>query len=113
MAILQAFLVGGLVCVLFMLAMKLFKIPPPMLLTGGICLGAILAAVGLMAPLGAFGGGGIIVMVPGAGEAMYQGFLALLNGNATPIVGFTIVLLLCIVLGIIDGIVTHNKGKAR
>lgn len=113
MAILQAFLTGGLICVIFLFVMKQFKIAPPILLTGGICFGCILAIIGLMGPIGSFGGAGAIIMVPGAGEAMYMGFRALLSGNAAPLTGFLTVLGLCVVLGIISGIIIHKRGKAR
>lgn len=81
MQILQAFLISGLLCLFGQILFVNTKLGFVKVFMCCISLGAILTATGLMGPLVGFGGAGVIVSVADAGEALYNGFAALVGGQ--------------------------------
>lgn len=103
MIYLNAFLLGGILCVLGQLALMYTKLDPPKILICGLTLGAILTPFGMIGQLVEWGGAGMVVMVVGAGEAFYSATTAAIAGNWMPtfiLLGIIVVLLL---LGIAAG----------
>ena len=68
--LLQAFIVGGLICVIAQLAMELtpFQITPAHILVSYVTIGAVLSAAGLYQPLVDFAGAGATVPLSGFGQ---------------------------------------------
>ncbi|MGE5454679.1 MAG: stage V sporulation protein AE [Methylocystaceae bacterium] len=96
--LLNAFVVGGIICVLAQLLMDLtsYKITPGHILVGLVVTGAILSAIGLYSPLVKLGGAGATVPLSGFGHALAQGTL-----KAVAAEGF---------LGVFTGGVTATSG---
>lgn len=101
MAFLNVFIAGGLTCVLFQLILVLGKgkISLPWLLVGGACLGAVLAACGVMDKLVAWGSCGINVMVPVAGSAFYNVTAVVKHGGPAAAVAGVVLLLVWLYVG--------------
>ncbi len=73
MNFINAFWVGGLVCVIAQLLIDFTKLTPARILTGTVVLGVILAAVGVFKPLADFAGAGVTVPLLGFGNTMAEG----------------------------------------
>lgn len=69
----NAFWVGGLICVAAQLLIDLTKLTPARILTGCVVLGVVLSAVGVYEPLAEFAGAGATVPLLGFGHLMAQG----------------------------------------
>lgn len=114
MIILQAFLAGGLLCTIAHLVFTKLKVPVPALLTVFVCLGGILTALGWMDALVGFGGGGVVVTIMDAGEAMFWGIMAAFSGDFSTIIGFCCLVLFCLIIGVTAGIIIYKKqGKSE
>lgn len=73
MEYLQAFLVGGVLCVIAQLLIDYTKLTPARILVAYVVAGVILGAVGLYEPVAAFGGAGATVPLSGFGYALANG----------------------------------------
>jgi len=75
MSLLNAFLIGGCLCVIGQLVMDLTKpgISPGHILVGYITMGAFMSAVGLYQPLVDIGGAGATIPLSGFGHTLAQG----------------------------------------
>ena len=73
MEYLQAFLVGGALCVIAQLLIEYTKRTPARILVAYVVSGVILGAVGLYEPVAAFGGAGATVPLSGFGYALAKG----------------------------------------
>ncbi|MGE5422929.1 MAG: stage V sporulation protein AE [Ignavibacteriales bacterium] len=75
--ILQAFVLGGILCAIGQLAMDLtsHNIKPGHILVGYVTVGAFLSAVGIYQPLVDWGGAGATVPLSGFGHTLAQGSL--------------------------------------
>ena len=73
MEYLQAFLVGGALCVIAQLLIDYTKLTPARILVAYVVAGVILGAVGLYEPVAAFGGAGAPVPLSGFGYALAKG----------------------------------------
>ncbi len=73
MEYLQAFLVGGALCVIAQLLIDYTKLTPARILVAYVVAGVILGAVGLYEPVAAFGGAGATVPLSGFGYALAKG----------------------------------------
>lgn len=73
MEYLNAFLVGGFICVLGQILIDKTKLTPARILTGLVVLGVILSALGIYQPLVDFAGAGASVPLSGFGHVMAQG----------------------------------------
>ncbi len=85
MMFLQAFLVGGLLCAVFQVALMYTDLGVPKLLIIGLAVGGICTAFGLCDIVAAFGGAGFSVMVVGAAQAIFNSIIALFGGVWIPI----------------------------
>jgi stage V sporulation protein AE len=70
---LNAFWVGGLICVVGQILIDKTKLTPARILTGFVVAGVILGALGLYQPLADFAGAGASVPICGFGNLMSQG----------------------------------------
>ena len=73
MEYLQAFLVGGALCVIAQLLIDYTKLTPARIIVAYVVAGVILGAVGLYEPVAAFGGAGATVPLSGFGYALAKG----------------------------------------
>ena len=91
-ALLKAFVVGGLICVIGQLVIDLTKMTPARILVLFVCLGVLLGGLGLYQPLVDFAGAGATVPLTGFGYNLCKGvkkalaedgFLGVLTGGFT------------------------------
>lgn len=96
MEYIQAFLVGGILCVIGQLLIDKTKLTPARILVTYVTAGVVLTAVGLYRPLVEFGGAGATVPLTGFGfalangvrEAVWQkGFLGVFTGGVMATAG--------------------------
>ncbi len=73
MEYLNAFLVGGAICVIGQILIDKTKLTPARILTGLVVAGVILSAFGLYQPIVDFAGAGASVPLSGFGHVMAQG----------------------------------------
>jgi stage V sporulation protein AE len=75
MSLINAFLVGGILCVIGQLVMDLTNpsVTPGHILVGYITIGAFLSGVGLYQPLVDWGGAGATIPLSGFGHSLAQG----------------------------------------
>ncbi len=81
MIFLKAFLLAGLICMLFQVLLEFTQIKVPQLLLGGFILGAVLSFFGVTGALSAWGGAGFMALVVGAGDAVYNASLLAFSGD--------------------------------
>lgn len=93
---LNAFWVGGLICVVGQILIDKTKLTPARILTSFVVAGVILGAVGLYKPLADFAGAGASVPISGFGFLMSEGVKDALNSDGA--------------LGIITGGLTNAAG---
>ncbi len=112
---LNAFWVGGLICLFAQLLIDLTKLTPARILTGCVVLGVVLSAVGLYEPFAEFAGAGATVPLLGFGHLMAQGVkdavdtqgaLGILSGGLTSSAAG-------IAAAIVLGLVASFVGKSR
>ena len=72
-ALIKAFVVGGLICVIGEILVLKTKLTPARILVGYIVAGVILSAVGLYGPIAEFAGAGASVPLTGFGHALTNG----------------------------------------
>ena len=91
-ALLRAFVVGGLICLVGQILIDKTKLTPARILVLFVTLGVVLTAVGLYGPLVDFAGAGATVPLTGFGYTMAkgvvkaiqeQGILGILTGGVT------------------------------
>ena len=85
MAFVLAFLVGGLLAAVFQVISMITRIETPKLLIIAFAIGAVLSALGVCDVLGAVGGGGFMITLIGAAQAIYNSVMALFGGAWTPL----------------------------
>jgi len=120
MIYLNAFLLGGIICLLFQIPLMFTKLGVFKILGSGFVLGAILTALGIVPELVKWGGGGITVMIIDAGELVYSiGSLAA-KGNWPAslmlLIIFICVVLVVLLLGILAAMVylkTHKQAGTK
>lgn len=84
MQYLNAFWVGGLICVIGQILIDKTKLTPARILTGFVVAGIILGAVGVYKPLVEFAGEGAAVPISGFGYLMSEGVKRALNSDGAP-----------------------------
>lgn len=117
MEYINAFWVGGLICVIGQILIDKTKLTPARILTGFVVAGVILGAIGLYKPLVDFAGAGASVPISGFGYLMSDGVkealksdsaLGILTGGLTSaaagIAG-------AIVFSVIAGLITKSGDK--
>ncbi len=117
MEYINAFWVGGLICVVGQLLIDKTKLTPARILTSFVVAGVILGAVGLYEPLANFAGAGASVPISGFGYLMSDGIkealksdgaLGILTGALTSAAaGITA----AIFFGLIAGLCTRSGDK--
>lgn len=115
--ILNAFWVGGLICLIAQLLISKTKLTPARILVGLVVLGVFLSGIGIMEPLKKFAGSGVCVPLLGFGDLMAQGVkeavakdgaLGIITGGLTAsAAGIT----LTVLLGVIAGLISKPKEK--
>lgn len=118
MQYLNAFWVGGLICVIGQILIDKTKLTPARILTGYVVSGVILTALGVYKPLADFAGAGASVPLSGFGYLMADGvktavdqygLLGVLKG------GFTAAsagIAAAIVFGLIAGLISKPRDKS-
>ena len=111
MAYFNAFWVGGAFCLLAQILIDKTKLTPARILTGYVCLGVLLSAVGVFAPLKEYAGAGASVPLVGFGHLLAEGVRtavekdgllgALTGGLAAASAGITASLLFALVWSLI------------
>jgi hypothetical protein len=106
MLLLNAFLFGGALCLVFEALKAVPKLSFPILMLFGIILGSLLTAFGIMPALAQFGGGGVVVTILGLGELAYN--VGVLAGSGMWTAGLSLLtLFVCIMFGVfLIGILT-------
>ena len=69
----NAFWVGGMFCLLAQILIDKTKLTPARILTGYVCLGVLLSAIGVFAPLKEYAGAGASVPLVGFGHILAEG----------------------------------------
>ena len=96
MQYLNAFLCGGILCLIGQLLIDKTKLTPARILTGYVVAGVILEAVGVYAPIAQWGGAGATVPLTGFGSNLAKGvakavnekgWLGILTGGLTATAG--------------------------
>ena len=96
MQYLNAFLCGGLLCLIGQIFIAITKLTPARILTGYVVTGVILEAIGIYGPLAEWGGAGATVPLTGFGSNLAKGvakavgekgWLGVLTGGLTAIAG--------------------------
>ena len=77
----NAFWVGGLICVIGQILIDKTKLTPARILTSFVVAGVILGAVGLYEPLADFAGAGASVPISGFGYLMSEGVKNAINST--------------------------------
>lgn len=115
MIFLNAFMLGGILCVLGQLVLMYTKMTPPTLLGVCLALGGILTPFGVMTALGNWAGGGMLVMIFGAGQAIAGSAGACVLGDWAPAIMIALLFALLVALGIISGLIhaaVHAGAKS-
>ena len=103
MSFILAFLVGGALCFVFQVILMYSRVAVPELLVMAFAIGAVLCAVGACDALGAVGGGGFMITLIGAAQAIYNAAMALFGGDFLPICIVTSIFAALTGLGIVAG----------
>ena len=111
MAYFNAFWVGGTFCLLAQILIDKTKLTPARILTGYVCLGVLLSALGVFAPLKEYAGAGASVPLVGFGHLLAEGVRtavekdgllgALTGGIAAASAGITASLLFALVWSLV------------
>ncbi|MCI9129871.1 MAG: SpoVA/SpoVAEb family sporulation membrane protein [Eggerthellaceae bacterium] len=112
MMYLQAFLVGGLLCAIFQIALMYTKLGVPKLLIIGLALGGLATAFGLCDYLAEYGGAGFTVMVVGAAQAIFNSLMALFAGTPLPICIVIAIFAVLTLFGLFAGIIYRAMHKS-
>ena len=113
MTYLQAFLLGGALCLLTQLLFRTTKRAIVTVLTLAYCIGILMTAMGWMAPLSDFGQCGMFLVLIGGGEAAYWGMGSLLQGTPSDILRYLALVVFCFAIGIGGGFLLHGKRKRK
>lgn len=73
MGYINAFVVGGLICLVGQLLMDVAKLPPARVLIIFVTAGVVLTAIGVYEPLVKIGGAGATIPLPGFGYSLAKG----------------------------------------
>ncbi|MBQ2943929.1 MAG: stage V sporulation protein AE [Ruminococcus sp.] len=115
MEYLNAFWVGGLLCVLCQLLIDFTKLTPARILTGCVVLGVVLSAIGIYKPFAEFAGAGATVPLLGFGHLMAEGIRKAVNeqGALGILTGGLTASAAGISAAIVFGLLASLVGKSR
>jgi len=117
MALLKAFLIGGVICLLAQVVLDFTKLTMARILVLLVIAGAALAAFGLYQPFAEWAGAGAAVPLSGFGSAMIegvkkaideQGWVGILTGPFTAAAAGTGLAVIC---GIVAALVSKPREK--
>ena len=103
MSFVLAFVVGGALCLVFQVILMCSRMTVPNLLVMAFAIGAVLCAVGACDMLGAVGGGGFMITLIGAAQAIYNAAVALFGGDWMPLCIVTSIFAALTALGLVAG----------
>ena len=107
----NAFLLGGALCLLTQILFRLSKRSVFAILTFTLCVGIVLTALGWMDWFTGFGQAGMFLLLYGAGEAAYLGMAGLFEGQFVPLLRYLGLLLFCFAIGVGGGVLLHKRNK--
>lgn len=81
MALLKAFLVGGIICAIVQIFIDKTKLMPGRIMVGLVVIGSILGAIGIYQPLIDFAGAGASVPLLGFGNTLFKGVKEAVDKN--------------------------------
>ncbi|MDR5660062.1 stage V sporulation protein AE [Serpentinicella sp. ANB-PHB4] len=81
MIYINAFLIGGIICVIGQLLMDRTKLSPPHVLVIFVTMGVVLTAIGVYEPLVNVAGAGATIPLPGFGYTLAKGAIKGVNEN--------------------------------
>ncbi|MCL2889505.1 MAG: SpoVA/SpoVAEb family sporulation membrane protein, partial [Eggerthellaceae bacterium] len=110
---LWSFITVGVIAVITQVILMLTKIPMGIYLVCLLFLGAFLTPFGVMQAAVDFAGGGFIVLIMDAGEAIMNTFFALLSGNPMPFIYVLCLFVFLFVIGIGGGWIKMAMDKAK
>lgn len=110
---LHAFLVGGLICLIWQIFFRINKQSVPLNLAIGVYTGAVLTGLGAMEYIVGFAGRGMVLMILNTAEGIYRGFMgAVLFGAWTGVISYLALLAFTFVLStVVFGYLTAKKKK--
>lgn len=79
MVFLKTFLVGGAICAIVQIVIDKTKLTPGRIMTGLVCLGVILGAIGIYKPFAEWAGCGATVPLLGFGNLLWEGMKEAIN----------------------------------
>lgn len=113
----NAFWVGGLICVIGQILIDKTKLTPARILTSFVVAGVILGAIGVYEPLAEFAGAGASVPISGFGYLMSEGVKETINSDGPigiltgGITSAAAGIAAAIFFGLIAGLVTKSGDK--
>ena len=114
----NAFWVGGILCLIGQLLIDRTKLTPARILVGYVVAGVLLSALGLYEPIAEFAGGGASVPLTGFGHTLAQGvregieeagFIGILTGGLKATAGGITTAIIC---GLIVSFIFRAKDKS-
>src|SRR5574344_609623 len=81
MALLKAFIVGGIICAIVQIFIDKTKLMPGRIMVGLVVIGSILGALGIYQPFIDFAGAGASVPLLGFGNTLFKGVKEAVNEN--------------------------------
>lgn len=116
-ALLKAFLVGGLICIVGQLLLDFTKLTPGKILVGFVVLGVILGAAGIYKPLIDWAGCGASIPLTGFGANLVEGtkkaiaeegWLGVIDG---PLKSASVGIMSAVFCGLVVSLVARPKDK--
>lgn len=111
MIFLNAFLLGGALCLLTQFLFRASGRSVVFILTFTLCVGILVTALGWMDLFTGFGQAGMFLLLSGAGEAAYLGMAGLFAGDPVPLLRYLGLLLFCFAIGIGGGVLLHRRNR--
>ncbi len=117
MDFINAFWVGGLICVVGQILIDKTKLTPARILVSLVVIGIVLGAIGLYEPLVNFAGSGATTPLSGFGYVMYEGVkkavdeMGLLGAVTGGLTSSSAGITAAIIFGIIASLIGKPKGK--
>lgn len=116
-ALLKAFLVGGIICVIGQLLIDYTALTPARILVSFVVMGVILGGVGIYEKIVEFGGAGATIPLLGFGYNLAKGTReavdrdGLLGALSGPLASSSIGIMAAVISGLICSVFTRSKDK--
>lgn len=112
MEFIGAFIVAGLLCVACQIALER-KVSVPTILIVGFALGSLMVPMDWAAKLVELGGAGMITTIIDAGEGVFYGWTALMDGEPLRFITFFLALGVVSLFGVIGGMGHYALKKDK